>query len=130
MRCAGPSDLVRGRLLESLDTSNLIGLRDRTLIGVITYAFARIGAVVTRVEDYYPAGKCWWVQLQEKGGQRHEMPAQHKVEQFIDEYLDAAGIREGRQAFLFRWCGPPAAPGRRSVTSTVPGALSCLRPVS
>jgi len=46
------------RLLESLDTSTLVGLRDRALIGVMTYAFARIGAVVAmRVEDYYPAGK-------------------------------------------------------------------------
>jgi site-specific recombinase XerD len=46
------------RLLESIDTSTLVGLRDRVLIGVMTYAFARIGAVVgMKVEDYYPAGK-------------------------------------------------------------------------
>ena len=43
------------RLIESIDTSTLVGLRDRALIGVMTYAFARIGAVVAmRVEDYYP----------------------------------------------------------------------------
>jgi hypothetical protein len=34
------------RLLEGIDTSTLVGLRDRALIGVTTYAFARIGAVV------------------------------------------------------------------------------------
>jgi integrase len=52
------------RLLESLDASTLVGLRDRALIGVMTYAFARIGAVVAmKVEDYYPAGKRWWVRL-------------------------------------------------------------------
>src|SRR5438128_5979322 len=46
------------RLIQSLDTSTLVGLRDRALIGVMTYAFARIGAVVAmKVEDYYPAGK-------------------------------------------------------------------------
>jgi hypothetical protein len=33
-------------LIESLDTSTIVGLRDRALIGVMTYAFARIGAVV------------------------------------------------------------------------------------
>jgi site-specific recombinase XerC len=45
------------QLIQSLDTSTLVGLRDRALIGVVTYAFARIGAVVAmRVEDYYPAG--------------------------------------------------------------------------
>jgi hypothetical protein len=43
-----------------------------------------------KVEDYYPAGKRWWVRLHEKGGKRHEMPAHHKLEHFIDEYLAAA----------------------------------------
>jgi site-specific recombinase XerC len=32
------------RLLSSIDTSTLVGLHDRALIGVMTYAFARIGA--------------------------------------------------------------------------------------
>jgi site-specific recombinase XerC len=91
------------QLIQSLDTSTLVGLRDRALIGVMTYAFARIGAVVAmKVEDYYPAGKRWWVRLHEKGGKRHEMPAHHKLEQFIDEYLDAAGIREAGKSPLFR----------------------------
>ena len=83
------------RLLESIDTSTVVGLRDRALIGVMIYAFARIDAVVAmKVEDYYPEGKRWWVRLHEKGGKRHEMPTHHKLEAFIDEYLAAAGIRE------------------------------------
>ena len=82
------------RLLDSIDTTTVVGLRDRALIGVMTYAFARIGAVVAmKVEDYYQ-GKRWWVRLHEKGGKRHEMPAHHKLEAFIDDYLAAAGIRE------------------------------------
>ncbi len=69
----------------------------------MTYAFARIGAVVAmRVEDYYPEGKRWWVRLHEKGGKRHEMPTHHKLEVFIDEYLGAAGIREDGKGYLFR----------------------------
>jgi integrase len=104
------------RLLESIDTSTLVGLRDRALIGVMTYAFARIGAVVgMRVEDYYPARKRRWVRLHEKGGKRHEMPAHHKLEQFIDEYLAAAGIREDGKAPLFR-----SAVGRTDVLTEKP----------
>ena len=81
----------------------LVGLRDRALMAVMTYSFARIGAVVAmRVEDYYPGGKRWWVRLHEKGGKRHEMPAHHKLEQFLDEYLAAAGIREDGKTPLFR----------------------------
>jgi len=91
------------RLLESVDTSTLVGLRDRALIGVMIYSFARIGAVVAmRVEDYYPGAKRWWIRLHEKGGKRHEMPAHHKLEQFLDEYLAAAGIREDGKTPLFR----------------------------
>ena len=60
----------------------------------MTFAFARIGAVVAmRVEDYYPKGKRWWVRLHEKGGKRHEMPAHHNLEAYLDAYIEAAGIR-------------------------------------
>jgi site-specific recombinase XerD len=81
----------------------LVGLRDRALIGVMVYSFARISAVVAmEVEDYFSNGKRWWLRLHEKGGKRHEMPAHHKLEQFLDDYLDAAGIRNGGKTPLFR----------------------------
>ena len=90
-------------LLDSIDASTLLGLRDRALIGVMTYAFARVGAVVAkRVEDYFANGKRWWVRLHEKGGKRHEMPAHHKLEAFLDEYLKAAGIVDDGKSPLFR----------------------------
>jgi integrase len=81
----------------------VVGLRDRALIGVMVYTFARISAVVAmRVEDYFANGKRWWVRLHEKGGKRHEMPAHHKLERFLDEYLDAAGIADRDETPLFR----------------------------
>jgi site-specific recombinase XerC len=80
-------------LLDSINTSTVVGLRDRALISVMTFAFARIGAAVAmRVEDYYPKGKRWWVRLHEKGGKRHEMPAHHNLEAYLDAYIKAAGI--------------------------------------
>jgi site-specific recombinase XerD len=91
------------KLLDSIDTSTLIGLRDRALISVMTFAFARIGAVVAmRVEDYYPKGKRWWVRLHEKGGKRHEMPAHHNLEAYLDAYIESAGIRGDGKAPLVR----------------------------
>jgi site-specific recombinase XerD len=90
------------KLPNSIDTSTVVGLRDRALISVMTFAFARIGAVVAmRVEDYYPKGKRWWVRLHEKGGKRHEMPAHHNLEAFLDAYIEAAGIRDGGKSPLF-----------------------------
>ncbi len=91
------------KLLDSIDVSTVVGLRDRALISVMTFAFTRIGAVVgMRVEDYYPKGKRWCVRLHEKGGKRHEMPAHHNLEAYLDAYIEAAGIREGGKAPLFR----------------------------
>ncbi|MGH7072062.1 MAG: tyrosine-type recombinase/integrase [Acetobacteraceae bacterium] len=90
-------------LLDSIDTSTLVGLRDRALIAVMTYSFARIGAVLAmRVEDYFANGKRWWVRLHEKGGKRHEMPAHHKLEAYLDEYIKATGIGEECKSMLFR----------------------------
>jgi integrase/recombinase XerD len=90
-------------LIESIDISTLVGLRDRALIGVMTYAFARIGAVVSmRVEDYFANGKRWWVRFHEKGGKRHEMPAHHKFEAFLDEYIRTAEIAGDEKSPLFR----------------------------
>ena len=90
-------------LLDSIDISTVVGLRDRALISLMTFSFGRIGAVIAmRVEDYYPQGKRWWVRLHEKGGKRHEMPAHHTLEAYLDAYLDAAGIRASAKSPLFR----------------------------
>jgi site-specific recombinase XerD len=104
------------KLLDSIDTSTVVGLRDRALISVMTFAFARIGAVVAmRVEDYYPKGKRWWVRLHEKGGKRHEMPAHHNLEAYLDSYIESAGIRDGGKAPLFR-----SAAGRTGMLTEKP----------
>lgn len=91
------------QLFDSIPTDSLIGLRDRALIAVMVYTFARITAATSmRVKDYYPIGKRWWVRLHEKGGKHHEMPAHHTLEEYLDEYLDAAGIRDQPKSPLFR----------------------------
>ncbi len=90
-------------LLDAIETSTLPGLRDRALLGVMVYSFARVSAVVNmRVEDYYQQGKRWWLRLQEKGGKHHAVPVHHKAEACLDAYLDAAGIAAEKSAPLWR----------------------------
>ena len=90
-------------LLDGIDISTAAGLRDRALIGLMCYTFARVGAVVAmRVEDYYPSGKRWWVRLHEKGGKHHELPAHHALEGYLDAYIEATGIAAEPRSFLFR----------------------------
>jgi integrase len=57
------------QLIDAIDTSTVIGLRDRALIGLMVYSFARIGAAIgMRVEDVYLQNRRLWVRLHEKGG--------------------------------------------------------------
>lgn len=90
-------------LLEAIDVSSVVGLRDRAFIGLLVYSFARVGAAVAmRVEDFYPNGRRWWVRMHEKGGKFHELPAHHNLEAWLHEYIETAGLAEERKSPLFR----------------------------
>ncbi len=101
-------------LLNSIDTTHVVGLRDRAIIGTMIYTFARIDAVLQmNVNDYYPNGKRWWVRLHEKGGKAHEMPAHHKLEEFMDEYLEEAAFNLDKRTPLF-----PSTRGRSRILTS------------
>jgi integrase/recombinase XerD len=89
-------------LLTGMDVSTVVGLRDRAIIAVMTYTFARVGAVVAlTVEDYYAQKKHWWLRLREKNDKVNEMPCHHKLESYLDAYIEAAGIAGDRKRPLF-----------------------------
>ena len=93
-------------LLDSIDAGTPAGLRDRALIGLMVYSFARIGAALSmRVEDVHVQNRRLWVRLHEKGGKRHEMPCHHSLEDYLHAYLDGAGLRGDPKGPLFRTLG-------------------------
>ena len=90
-------------LLDSIDITSLPGLRDRALIGLMVYTFARVGAAISmKVEDFYVQGRRGWVRLHEKGGKEHEMPTHHNLDHYLEEYIRVAGIGDDRKSPLFR----------------------------
>ena len=94
------------RLFDSIDTSSIIGLRDRALIGLMVYSFDRVSAITTmKVKDHFPKGRRTFIRLHEKGGKYHEVPVHHKAEEFLDAYIEAAGIAEEKNTPLFRSAG-------------------------
>jgi site-specific recombinase XerD len=88
------------------DPPTLTDLRDRALIGVMVYTFARVNAVISmKVEDYFTQGRRGWVRLHEKGGKEHEVPCHHSLEKLLDAYIAAAGIAGDADGPLFRTTG-------------------------
>jgi site-specific recombinase XerD len=114
-------------LIESIPTDSLVGLRDRALIGLMAYTFARVGAALAmNVGDYYPEGKQWSVRLREKGGKRKQIAVHHVLEGYMDSYLAASGLSELKGTPLFR-----TARGKTGVLTenrmTQPDAWSMLQ---
>src|SRR5919205_1709730 len=110
------------RLLDSIDVSTHAGLRDRALIGLMVYSFARIGAAVAmKVGDVYVQHRRLWVRLHEKGGKRHEMPCHHRLEEYLRAYLEGTGIGDDPKGPLFRTLGR----GTGLLTTTPP----CRKPM-
>lgn len=93
-------------LLDSIDVSRPVGLRDRALIGLMIYSFARIGAALgMKAEDVYVQNRRLWVRLREKGGKAHVMPCHHNLETYLTAYLEQTGIMEDGKGPLFRTIG-------------------------
>src|SRR6202049_276413 len=61
-------------VLDRIDTATPAGLRDRALIALMVYSFARVGAALgMKVEDVFTQNRRLWVRLREKGGKAHAM---------------------------------------------------------
>jgi len=114
----GPSHIVKSgktpvldpaearQLLDSIDVTTQSGLRDRALIGLMVYSFARIGAAIgMKVEDVFVQRRRLWVRLYEKVSKRHEMPCHHNLEEYLTAYIDGAGLRDDPKGPLFRTIG-------------------------
>jgi integrase/recombinase XerC len=90
-------------LLDAIDISTPAGLRDRALVGLMVFSFARVGAALAmKVEDVYVQNRRLWVRLHEKGGKRHEMPCHHSLEAYLEAYLDGCALRGDPKGPLFR----------------------------
>ena len=106
-------------LLAAIDTTSLLGLRDRALIALMGYTFARVGAATgMRVQDYYVQKRRGWVRLHEKGGKVTELPCHHNLDQYLEEWISASGLAGEPEAPLF----PTLRYGRLTGRTSLPQA--------
>lgn len=92
------------KLLRSIDTSNVVGLRDRAVIAVLVYTAVRaVGVSKLNLKSFQFDGQQWNFRFEEKRGKSREIPARHDLERIVREYQEAAGIKDGpKDEPLFR----------------------------
>ena len=90
-------------LLSSIPEDTVSGQRDRTLIALMIYSFARIGAALALdVGDLYRELHRLNIRLNEKGGKRHLMPCHHTLDAYLVQYMTLAGLGPAPDAPLFQ----------------------------
>lgn len=100
-------------LFDAIDPKTVLGARDRALIGVMVYTFARIGAARSmRLQDYYTEGRAPMVRLLEKGSKRRDLPVHRVLRRYLDHYIKKAGLVE-EKAWLFQSMKGGKLTGRR-----------------
>jgi len=106
-------------LLAAIDTTSLLGLRDRALIALMGYTFARVGAAVgMKVQDFYVQKRRGWVRLHEKGGKVTELPCHHNLNHYLEEWIFVSGLGSEPEAPLF----PTLRHGRLTGRTSLPQA--------
>ena len=82
-------------LLDSIDTSSVVGLRDRAVLGCLVFTAARAGAVAGLSRgSLHHDGTQHKLRFIEKGGKRRDIPVRHELEVYLLDYLTAAGLIE------------------------------------
>jgi integrase/recombinase XerD len=90
-------------LLGGIAGEGLADRRDKALLAVMFYSFARVGAIVRlRVRDYANQRRWAYLALREKGGQHRRVPVHSRAAEALDAYLGAAGIAATPEAPLFQ----------------------------
>jgi integrase/recombinase XerD len=83
------------KLFRSIDTGNVVGFRDRAVLGVRACTGARVGATAKlRLCDYRNLGEHWALRFKEKGGKDREIPVRQDLAVWLNKYIKAAGIIE------------------------------------
>lgn len=79
------------RLLASIETDTIVGLRDKAVVCLLIYTAVRVGAIAAlNVGDVTHDGECWSLRLLEKGGKSREIPLRSHVGDLLHAYTTAA----------------------------------------
>jgi site-specific recombinase XerD len=92
-------------LFESFDATKPIDLRDRALIAVMAYTFARVSAACRlTAADYVDLGRQTSLRLKEKGNVENEIPCHPTLAAYLDAWMTASRI-DGKAALFPTFTG-------------------------
>lgn len=90
-------------LLDAIDCSRPVGLRDRAVLGTLAGTGVRVGAVAQlRLRDLRDYGEHRALRFREKRGQDREIPLRIDLDHWIRAYLGLVGDEHHSDAPLFR----------------------------
>ena len=102
------------RLLASIPDTTICAIRDRALIAVMIYSFARVSAALgMNVGDVYRENHRLRLRFREKGGKEHQMPCHHRLEAWLAAYMEAGGLAGAVPLFQTIGRGTAKLSGRR-----------------
>ncbi len=94
-------DQVR-KLLRSLDVENIVGLRDRAIVGILIYTAVRNGAIAKlKRQDFVHLGNQCLLRFAEKGGKFREIPVREDLMPILDEYVKVANLESSDKSLPF-----------------------------
>ena len=77
------------------ETKSIKDYRDLAILSVLFYAWVRVSALIKmNVSDYKQIGDRYTLRFKEKGGKPHDLPAHHKVTEYLNLYLHYAQINQ------------------------------------
>ena len=98
-------EITRGQiqqLLRAIDTTTLRGLRDRAVIGMLTYTGARVGAITRlQLHDRRMTETGAVMRFHEKGGKDREIPIRSTLDAWLTAYLAGGGLQGAPSATPF-----------------------------
>jgi integrase/recombinase XerC len=91
------------RVLEAIDSTTAVGLRDRAFIGFMFYCFADIPSALTmRVQDVYLRNRRVWIRLNKIGNKFREIKCCPVLEDYLITYLSVFSVDREPGSALFR----------------------------
>lgn len=88
------------QLFQRIGDEKLIDLRDRALIGVMAYTFARVSAACRlTASDYIDLGRQTYLRVKEKGGVEREIPCHPSLSEYLDAWISASEISGSSSLF-------------------------------